>query len=391
MSLKMTDKNNHNIEKKRVAFCGTRGIPANYGGFETAVDEISKRFVINNIECDVLCRASSYHSEHINKIDERNLIYVKGSSKKTFDTIMSSIQTGIYLIRNRKKYDYIFWFNNANFPGILLSKFTGVPIAINTDGLEWRRAKWSLPFKAYYFITSLLICKFFKNLISDSIGIQDYYLRVFNKKTHFIPYGSPEIENYTNEEKQEILERYGLKQDKYFLQITRFEPDNLPLEILNGYKESDLYKLGYKMVLIGYKDPTDYAKKIKSNSNKNGIIVLDAIYDKKILTILRSNCFAYIHGNSVGGTNPALLEAMKNANRIMAINSPFSKEVLGDNGILFDKETLPENFGDLLKLNNQNEQLKKRVNQRYQWDYVAESYIRILNNESPNYPIFNDK
>ncbi|WP_438448539.1 DUF1972 domain-containing protein [Gorillibacterium sp. sgz5001074] len=372
------------VKRKVIAFCGTRGVPAQYGGFETAVDEITKRFIERNYECHVFCR----HQEDQVKVgqhDGRTLIYVKGSKSRKLDTFVSSFRTGVYLLKNRKKYDYVFWFNNANLLGILLTLFTGIKFAVNTDGLEWRRAKWSLPFKAYYFLSSLLISLLCKNLISDSVAIQSYYKKVFHKKTQFIPYGVPEETDCSEQEAQDILKTYGLVENKYFLQVTRFEPDNLPLEAIKGFQSSKLYLRGYQYVLIGYKEETPYTIEIKACDGNEGVKVLPAIYDKKVLTALRKNSFCYVHGNSVGGTNPALLEAMQKCNRIMAIKGPFSSEVLGGLGMQFEVGELPVYFNQALAMEDQSAKMLHRLKQNYQWDDVAESYINLTEFKSANY------
>jgi glycosyltransferase involved in cell wall biosynthesis len=374
-----------NQSNTRVAFCGTRGLPANYGGFETALDEITKRFVKNGIHCEVFCRGD----QNMNKetYEGRELVYIKGSKHRKLDTFVSSIHTGLYLIKHRKEYDFIFWFNNANFPGILLTLLTGVRMAINTDGLEWRRAKWSLPFKAYYFLSSFFICLLCKTLISDSVSIQNYYMKTFKKKTQFIPYGAPETKEYSSEIKKKILGKYGLEEGNYFLQITRFEPDNLPLEIIKQFQNSLLGDLGYQHVLIGLKDETEYAMKIKAESGRRGVKVFPANYNQTELTVLRNCAYCYVHGNSVGGTNPALLEAMQSTKRILAIDCPFSEEVLGAHGKRFTIENLSQVFIESLHLEDQSLSMKHRIKLHYQWDKVADSYKNITQQKSADYAV----
>ncbi|MHA0856491.1 DUF1972 domain-containing protein [Paenibacillus sp. CMAA1364] len=368
----------------RVAFCGTRGLPANYGGFETAIDEISQRFVRDQMDCYVFCREHRV-DQRMEAIHGRKLIYIKGSKSKRMDTFVSSIQTGLYLMKHKKSFDYILWFNNANVFGILLTLFTRIPMSINTDGLEWRRAKWSFPFKAFYFLSSFIISRTCKSLVSDSISIQQYYKKVFMKRTEFIPYGAPERISITDDEKRNVLEKYNLVEDKYFLQITRFEPDNLPLDILEAFQHSELYLRGYKHVLIGYQDDHEYSLKLMACNDEYGVMVLPANYDHKELSILRENAFGYVHGNSVGGTNPALLEAMQSCKRIFAIDGPFSSEVLGNEGVLFRTEFLSDILTKSLDMPDQSLRMQLRIRDRYQWDAVAHSYLNLIQQESANY------
>lgn len=372
------------MKRSVIVFCGTRGVPANYGGFETAVDEISQAFVRSGYNVEVFCRSSSCKDQPIGH-EGRTLVYVNGSKSSKLDTFVSSIQTGLCLIRQRKRYGQVFWFNNANLPGILMTLLAGIPTTVNTDGLEWRRKKWKLPFKIYYFLSSLLISLVCKRLISDSRAIQNYYKRIFHKNTIFIPYGVPNLPYVCYEDQQEHLRIYDLEAGKYFLQITRFEPDNYPLEVAKGFAASGLDKLGYKHVVVGYKGRTTYSEQLKALSGKKGVIVLPAVYDPAILYSLRKNSFCYMHGNSVGGTNPALLEAMAVCPRIMAIDCEFTHEMLGDMGSFFNPQKMEKNFREALSIPDCSQELSKRVNENYQWDAVSEAYIQIVKGNLPIY------
>jgi glycosyltransferase involved in cell wall biosynthesis len=369
---------------RMVAFCGTRGVPANYGGFETAVDEISQRFVKNGYDCAVFCRESS-SGKMLKYHEGRRLIYVKGSSHRALDTFVSAFQTGWHLLRNRKDYGHVFWFNNANLPGILLTLLARIPTSVNTDGMEWRRAKWKWPFKAYYLLASILISLLCRGVISDSKAMQSFYKKAFGRDTEFVPYGVPRTPAASPHEEPEILDRYRVTSGRYFLQITRFEPDNLPLNAARAFKAAHLAENGFKLLLIGYKHGTSYAEEIKSLSGENGILVAGAVYDPEVLSVLRDNCFCYVHGNSVGGTNPALLEAMATCPRVLAIEGPFSREVLGDEGRFFEPNAMGEALREALSYPENSAAMRKRVRSRYQWTAVARSYINLTEGRPANY------
>jgi glycosyltransferase involved in cell wall biosynthesis len=370
--------------ERGVAFAGTRGVPANYGGFETAVDEISRRLANQNLDCVVFCRASS-RERMPKRHDGRRLIYVKGSRVRALDTFVSAIQTGWHLLRNREEYGHVFWFNNANLPGILLTLLARIPTSVNTDGLEWRRAKWSLPFKAYYFLSSFLISRLCKTLISDSKAIQSYYRRVFFKRTQFVPYGTPDVPTIAPEKRTAVLGRYGLEEDRYFLQITRFEPDNLPLETAKAFRSAGLAEDGYMLLLVGFQHETTYAKQLKALSGEEGVVVADAVYDAEVLAVLRTSCFCYVHGNSVGGTNPALLEAMMSSPRVLAIESPFSREPLGETGYFFTPDGMSASLRNVLDRPDRSAEMRDRA-RFYDWDKVAESYARLVKGYPADYP-----
>jgi glycosyltransferase involved in cell wall biosynthesis len=369
------------MTQRRIAFCGTRGLPATYGGFETAVDELSKRFNARGYECDVFCRLS-FSTEPASSYQGRRLVYVSGARHSKLETFVSSIQTGQYLFKHRWEYEHVFWFNNANFPGIVLTLLAGIPLTVNTDGLEWRRKKWAPPFQAYYFLISAVLAKLCKRMISDSRAVQRYYGKTFGKLTEFIPYGAPAHIAVDDYSQCRILQEAGLKRGRYFLQITRIEPDNLPFEIAQGFLKSGLAEQGYKLVVVGCKESTPYARKLKLLSGHDGVIVQPANYDRRTLYTLRSNSFCYVHGNSVGGTNPALLEAMAECPRILAIDTEFSREVLGDLGIYFDKMHIVEGLHASASLPSQRKRLAARVRQYYRWDPVADSYMALAEGKS---------
>lgn len=372
--VKMSSKASPDKSDQCIAFCGTRGLPANHGGFETAVDEISKRFLNDGIPCDVFCRTTGSPAKSSSADPNLELVYVAGSRHRILDTFASSIQTGMYLWRHRRRYSHILWFNNANLPGILMTALALLPMSINTDGLEWRRAKWSWPFKMYYFLSSALVCLLCRSLVSDSRSIQNYYRQVFKRSTSFIPYGVPSTPTVTKDRQRVILKRLSLQAGQYFLQITRIEPDNLPLEIARGFAVSGLGDHGCKMVTVGYKDNTCYARQLIAYDGRMGINVREAIYDAEILYTLRKNCFCYVHGNSVGGTNPALLEAMAVCPRVLALDCHFSHEVLESTGMYFDRATIGRDLTEAVRSQPTSERMQQRIASFYQWDAVAKSY-----------------
>lgn len=367
-----------------VAFCGTRGIPANYGGFETVVEEISKRFSERKIDTEVFCRRSSFDT-YPESDNGRRLTWVAGSKSTKLDTFLSSIQTGWHLWRHRREYAYVLWYNNANLPGILMTLLARLPMAINTNGLEWRRAKWSPPFRAYYYIATWLISKLCRTIVSDSIGIKDFYKENFGATSHYIPYGVAKAPAVGETRALAILDDLGLEDDRFFIQITRFEPDNLPLEVVRAFQETRLAEQGYKMVVIGFSSQHDYAMQIKEQDGRNGVVIMKATYDQEILAVLRGYASGYVHGNSVGGTNPALLEAMLTCRKVMAIDIRFSQEVLGETGLFFKPHDLVTVFRDLLDLPDRSEQMRNRLKRLYCWDEVSDSYLRLTRGHPADY------
>lgn len=178
---------------------------------------------------------------------------------------------------------------------------------------------------------------------------------------------------------------FGLTKNKYFLQVTRFEPDNLPLENAQAFIGSGLGEKGYKFAIVGYKDPTPYALELNKLSGIGGVVILPAVYDPLVLSGLRSNCFSYVHGNSVGGTNPALLEAMAACPRVMTIDNAFSHELLGVLGLFFTPKTIKDIFSSSLTTANQHEQLFDQVSRKYQWQAVSRCYADLVETSHTEY------
>lgn len=372
------------LKKGVVAFCGTRGIPANYGGFETVVEEISRHFSKEAIEVEVFCRRTSFEN-YPEDNNGRRLVWVQGSRVRKFDTFVSSVQTGWYLWRNRRKYAYIFWYNNANLPGILMTLLARLPMAVNTNGLEWRRAKWSPIFKVYYYAASWLISKLCRTLVSDSVGIKDFYRKNFGVTSHFIPYGVARLPAVDSDRAAAVLRDLGLEESKYFVQVTRFEPDNLPLEVAQAFLETGLADEGYQLVIVGFSGHHDYATRLKEMDGQDGLVIMNTTYDQEVLAVLRSRAAGYIHGNSVGGTNPALLEAMRACRKVMAIDIPFSREVLGETGLFFKLETLGASMRDLLDMDDRTKVMRERLKSKYRWNEVNASYMRLAQGQPAAY------
>ena len=374
---KLNIKRPAQARKPIVAFCGTRGLPAQYGGFETAIDHITRDFYQAGFDCEVFCRALD-DNETPERNEGRRLRYISGSRRRLLDTFMASIQTGRVLWRERHRYDCAMWFNNANLPGILITRLARIPTVVNTDGLEWKRAKWSWPFKLYYYLSSWLVSRLKVTLVSDSVGIQDYYRKTFGAESQFVPYGAPREYDVSPKRQADILGKYGLEAGKYFLQITRIEPDNLPLETAAAFAATDLSRQGFQAVIVGYQHPTPYAKRLLAFDGSNGVRVLEANYDADELYALRRNCRCYVHGNSVGGTNPALLEAMAVCPRVIAIDIDFSREVLGQNGCFFQEQSLAEVLVSAAHdMPDRSKAMQRRIAERYRWDAVARSYMNL--------------
>jgi len=357
-----------------IAIIGTRGVPANYGGFETCVEEIGQRLVIKRQNVTVYCR-TSYYKERYNKYLGMNLVYLPNFKKKSFDTMSHTFLSVWHALFNR--YDVYMVFNSANSPLVLPLRILGKKIIINTDGLEWKRSKWGFWGKTYYKISEKLACFFANRLVSDSNGIKDYYQSTHHMDSTEIAYGA-----YVQHcKKANLLSKFGIEPNEYFLQITRFEPENNPLLTIRAFKRLNTTK---KLVIVGGNPyPTEYTKQIELES-KSSIILPGFIYDQDLLKELWCFCFAYVHGNEVGGTNPALLQSMASGCFTIAIDVSFNRDVLTDCGIYFKKgiELLAEKMqwalGNEKKLDDFKEKAQMRILENYSWEKIADQYEQLF-------------
>lgn len=357
-----------------IALIGTRGVPANYGGFETCVEELGKRLVERGHNVTVYCR-ESYYKQKLPSYLGMNLVYLPNLKKKSLDTLSHTFFSMLHAVR--QPYDILMVFNAANSPALILPRFLGKKIAINTDGLEWKRGKWGTVARRYYKMSEWLSTKLANRIVADSIGIQDYYRETYGTESSYIAYGAQISES----RKPELISSLGLEPGEYFLQITRFEPENNPLLTVQAYKK---LKTDKKLVLVGgVPYESSYSRSIAAEASDR-VIMPGFIYDKDLLNELWCNCYAYIHGNEVGGTNPALLQTMGSGCFTIAVDVPFSHDVLQDGGIYYKKDVhdLESQMNWALAHSEELGTFKARAVERiikhYNWENVADGYEQLF-------------
>tara|TARA_B100000029_G_C17433797_1_gene908898 strand:- start:279 stop:1109 length:831 start_codon:yes stop_codon:yes gene_type:complete len=273
--------------------------------------------------------------------------------------------------------------NAANGPLCLIPKIFGKKVVINVDGLEWKRKKWGWVAKKYYLFSEWFCSIIATRIISDAIGIKEYYKKKYKTDSTFIAYGA-NIEKSNN---VGILEEYGLKPNEYFFVASRLEPENnaditiKAMELLNTDK---------KLIIAGganYK--SNYIKNIMQTKDER-IKFLGPIYKDGHIKELHCNCFAYIHGNEVGGTNPALLKAMGYGNMVFALDNIFNNEVLDDAGISYsyNPKDLAKKLQQIIdkpadRIKYQSRAINRIIN-HYSWPKITNDYIRLFESLSKN-------
>jgi glycosyltransferase involved in cell wall biosynthesis len=352
----------------KLAILGTRGIPARYGGFETFAEELSTRLAARGHQVTVYCRQKS--DSPYRGVLLTNLPTIR---HKYLDTIVHTFLSTIHLLAHRQ--DVVLYCNAANAIFTWMPRLFGMPVALNVDGLERNRKKWNAIAKAWYKISEWLATWMPNAVVTDAAAIAEYYQRRYHRASTMIPYGAEigAVETST------ILDQLGLERQRYFLYVSRMEPENNALLVRESFEKVET---PFKLALIGDAPyAAEYIGKVRDTKDPR-IVMPGAIYGDGYRE-LGSHCFAYIHATEVGGTHPALIEAMGRGALTLYLDTPENAEVAAGAGIAFTPETLPE----VLKLTSimpSSEREKwqsrsiKRVQERYSWDAVTDSYENLL-------------
>lgn len=352
----------------RIAMVGTRGVPARYGGFETCVEEVGTRLAARGHQVTVYCRRTNADGPELDDFQGMRLVHLPAMRKRSLETLSHTGLSVAHLARHRT--DVALVFNCANAPWLPVIRSSGIPVATHVDGLEWKRAKWGPLGKRYYKLAERLSVRWSDALIADATGISDYYRETHAAATDLISYGAPVVEPGSDG-----LSAVGLESDSYHLLVARFEPENHVLEIVRGYVRSGAR---LPLVVVGsapYSD--DYTQRVHAEADSR-IRFLGGVWDQKLLDQLYANARSYLHGHSVGGTNPSLLRAIGAGAPTEAFDVVFNREVLGSAGRYF---TGPD---ELARLVEDSEADPAAANLRglaalqragsYDWDEVADRY-----------------
>jgi glycosyltransferase involved in cell wall biosynthesis len=352
----------------RIAIVGTRGIPARYGGFETFAEELSTRLAARGHQATVYCRTrpadTCYRGVH--------LCYLPALRHKYLDTLSHTLVSTLHLITHRV--DAALYCNGANAIFTALPRLTGMPVALNVDGIERQRKKWNRLARAWYLVSEWLTLALPNTVVADARVIEDYYRKRYGKRTHFIPYGAETGKIPSTA----ALAALGLEPGRYFLYVSRLEPENRALEVRQAFEGVET---GMKLALIGDAPYSrDYIRQVRDTRDPR-VVMPGAIYGTGYHE-LGSHCFAYVHATEVGGTHPALIEAMGRGALVLFRDTPENVEVAGGAGIPFADDLRQKIEMALRMPEHQREELRQRAIERvrdcYCWDTVASQYENLL-------------
>lgn len=353
----------------RIAILGTRGIPANYGGFETFAEHLSTRLVARGHQVTVYCRAH-YTSPRQIEYQGVRLKVLPTIRHKYFDTIVHAFLSAVHAVPGR--YDAALICNAANAPFAPILRLTGTPVAINVDGLEHKRKKWNWIARNYYRLAERLATILPTETVTDARVIQEYYRARHGVESTMIAYGA-EVERRPDP----MVRRWRVEPNRYVLYVSRLEPENNAQMVIEAFKR---VRTAHKLLIVGDAPyAREYISDLKERARRDKRIVFTGFVFGRDYRALQQNAYCYIHATEVGGTHPALLEAMGFGNCVLTLAAPENIEAVGDAAIPYsDENDLTEKLQRVLRdgslVHSYRNRAQARVQERYDWDYVVDQY-----------------
>lgn len=354
----------------KIAILGIRGIPANYGGFETFAEQLAPRLVDLGHDVTVYGRSNNikYEDQYYKGV---RLVILPTFSHKYFDTVAHTFLCTLHTLK--ESYDVILICNSANSIFAFIPRLTGQKVALNVDGLEWKRKKWNKLGQMFYKMSEYIATMSPNVVVTDARDIQKYYLEKFKKSSTYIPYGSP----LGRLETHKVLDEFGVKPREYVLYVSRLEPENNAHLVVKAFEKVDT---NLKLVVVGDAPySTEYIRELR-NTKDSRIIFTGYVFGDGYREF-QSNAYVYIQATEVGGTHPALLEAMGHGNCVLANDVPEHREVLEDAGFYFrthEAGHLINQIQYLLENPGLVEEKRRmavaRIKQKYTWDKISSDY-----------------
>ncbi len=358
----------------KIGLLGTRGIPASYGGFETFAEELGARLVQRGHKVTVYGRPH-YVPRGLTRHRGTRIVVLPTIRHKYLDTLVHTLGSTLHAMTSG--YDIALVCNAANAIFAGWPRLAGTRVVLNVDGLERQRRKWNLAGRAWYLASERLAVLLPNAIVTDARVIQDYYRRHYRVGSTFIPYGS----DLDRVESCSTLARFGLESRQYFLYVSRLEPENNAQAVIDGFEAA---KLDRRLVIVG---DAPYAQRyIDSLKRAAGpsVTFTGAIYGEGYRA-LQSHALAYIHATEVGGTHPALVEAMGFGNCIVVNDVPENREVAGDAALYFEATdpaslaaALRQTLAEPALVDRLRAAAAARARRLFSWDDITDQYERLF-------------
>ena len=376
---------------KHIFIIGSRGYKAKYGGWETFVTNLVDNYNDDNTIFHV--SGLSETKNELNNQVSKNLItdsfYIRknGGIKMLLCTIKAFKYYIKYIKENNIKNSYLYILGLKLGPLLKLYKnklnSLGITILVNPDGLEHERSKWNYLVKKFFLLSEKWMLFNSDIIVCDAKGIKKYidlkYPKL-KKKTIYIAYGTNKVD-LSNIDEKGILKEYNLKKNDYCLMVGRFVPENNYELVITEFIKS---KINQKLVIISNISSSNYYNEMVSKIkclNNDRIIFIDGIYDQEKLAVIRKNAYAYIHGHSVGGTNPSLLEALSLTQLNILYDVNFNREVGGSSCLYFKEEgSLTKILNNIKNYNRRSlgNKAKKIIEDDFTWKIIIDKYKNIF-------------
>lgn len=360
------------MSDRSVFIVGTRGIPANYGGFETLADQLTAQRP-KGIRYTVFCSSRAYKV----KVKEYNHAQIR---YLPFDAngFQSMFYDNLGILLSLRKADVILILGTSGcFFLPFWRVFTKKPFLIHIDGLEWRREKWNFMAKKLHRFSERMAVKYATEIIADNDEIQNYLQENYKRSSVYIPYGGDHIQKEIHDSGLEEI--YPFTRNFYAVKICRIEPENNVHVVLKAFAELDC---GLQLVLVGNWKYSKYGQELFEKYHQvRNLHLLDPIYDQKHVDYLRSRAKIYIHGHSAGGTNPSLVEAMHHRLPVFAFDVPFNRYTTEGKALYFRDEKelihLVESVDDQ-SLSKVSDELYTVALEKYLWVKISSAYVDLF-------------
>jgi glycosyltransferase involved in cell wall biosynthesis len=358
---------------KSLGIIGTVGVPAKYGGFETLVHQL----VLNlNKEFDMTVYSSGYaypKSERVGSWEGAKIKYIplKANGFQSIFYDICSMIHALYCV------DVLLILGVSGCIFLpFLKTFSKKKVIVNIDGLEWRRPKWNWFAKRFLLFSEKIACKFADEIITDNRILKEYVKIRYNISSQLIEYGADHTKRKLINDSD--IEEYPFLKEKYAFKVSRIEPENNIHLILKAFSKLPKQQL----VLVGNWNDNLYGAKLREKYRKfKNLHLLDPIYATLKLDVLRSNAHFYVHGNSAGGTNPSLVEAMYLKLPVLSFDAIFNRVTTNNQAIYFsDENELMEIISkiDQYPLYAIAENLKTIANKQYTWKNISQRYAVVI-------------